>query len=220
MIHVNDSTEISYGLLDSSDVEEMTNLLAEVFSRFEPMAVAAGMLYAEINRLVGLYCRQTLEDELTIVAREKRSNKLIGVMIAIDFAYPQPPGILEVAPNFEPVGALLNELEEKYRKENSLFPGKVMNLFMLAIVEDFAGKSVAQNLTMLTLKNGLKKGYERAVTEATSKASQHVFRKLGFVDLFQSRYSDFIYHDRHIFETITGSDAAILMQRNLHHPCV
>lgn len=142
MIHVNDSTEISYGLLDSSDVEEMTNLLAEVFSRFEPMAVAAGMLYAEINRLVGLYCRQTLEDELTIVAREKRSNKLIGVMIAIDFACPQPPGILEVAPNFEPAGALLNELEEKYRKENSLFPGKVMNLFMLAIAEDFAGKAL------------------------------------------------------------------------------
>ena len=137
-------------------------------------------------------------------------------MITIDFANPQPSGILEVAANFEPVGALLNELEEKYRKENNVFPGKVMNLFMLAIAEDFAGKSLAQNLVRLTLENGLKKGYERAATEATSKASQHVFRKLGFVDLFRSRYADFTYHDQHIFETIKGSDAAILMQRELY----
>jgi len=216
MIQVKDSTEISYGLLDSSDVEEITALVAEVFSRFEPMAVAAGMSYAEIHKLVGLYCRQAQDDDLTIVAREKLSDNLIGVMITIDFANPQPPGILEVAPNFEPVGALLNELEEKYRKENSMFPGKVMNLFMLAIAEDYTGKSIARNLIRLTLENGLKKGYERAVTEATSKVSQHVFRQLGFVDQFQSRYADFTYHGRHIFETIKGSDAAILMQRNLY----
>jgi len=215
MIHIKDYSEISYGLLDSSDVEEMTGLVAEVFSRFEPMALAAGQSCAEIHKFVGLYCRQAQDDGLTIVAREKLSDNLIGVMITIDFANPQPPGILEVAPNFEPVGALLNELEEKYRKENSMFPGKVMNLFMLAIAEDYTGKSIARNLIRLTLENGLKKGYERAVTEATSKASQHVFRQLGFVDQSQSRYADFTYHGRHIFETIKDSDAAILMQRNL-----
>jgi ribosomal protein S18 acetylase RimI-like enzyme len=62
---------------------------------------------------------------------------------------------------------------------------------MLAVDLQFDGKGIAQSLVERCLENGARKGYRRAVTEATGSISQRVFRKLGFEERFRTRYRDF-----------------------------
>ena len=54
-----------------------------------------------------------------------------------------------------------------------------------------------------------------ALTEATGKVSQHIFRKNGFADRFSVAYSNFRYENRLVFASICGHEEAILMDRSL-----
>ena len=58
-------------------------------------------------------------------------------------------------------------------------------------------------------------GYGTAITEATGGASQHVFRKPGFRDLFVAPYKEFSFEGRHVFSAIEGVAGTILMARDL-----
>ena len=207
-----------YGLLDSSDIEKMAELLANVFSRFDPPAVAVGLSFNEVRELVRLFSRRAPNDGLTIVARAMPSGELIGAMLADDFASPPPEGITEVAKHFDPIAAMLEGLDEQYRKARSVMPGQILHLFMLGVDAEFGGRGIAQNLIRLTLENGKRKGYKSAVTEATGNVSQHIFRNLGFADCFRIAYKEFDYHGKRPFETIEHHEAMILMERSLDAP--
>jgi hypothetical protein len=54
-----------------------------------------------------------------------------------------------------------------------------------------------------------------AVTEATGRVSQRVFRKQGFEERFKVSYQDFIYDDKVVFASIQAHENAILMDKSL-----
>ena len=62
MTPIADAQNIQYGLLDSADIQEMAGLLADVFSRFDPPAVAVGLSFEEVRGLVGLFGRRATDD--------------------------------------------------------------------------------------------------------------------------------------------------------------
>jgi len=218
MILVTEAHDVRYGLLDSTDIEEMAELLADTFSRFDPLAVAVGLSFDELRGLVGLFSRRALDDALTIVARAQPSGRLIGAMLTDDFASPPPQGIDGVAKHFDPIAALLDGLDEQYRKTINVIPGQIIHLFMLGVAAEFGGRSIAQTLIRLTLDNGKRKGYKSAVTEATGNVSQHVFRNLGFAEQFRIAYREFNYQGTRIFNTIVEHEAIMLMERSLDAP--
>jgi protein-S-isoprenylcysteine O-methyltransferase Ste14 len=78
MILAADTQEIRYGLLESTDINEMAALLADVFSRFDPPAVAVGLSYDEEHGLVKLFSQGAPDAGLTIVARANPSGRLIN----------------------------------------------------------------------------------------------------------------------------------------------
>ncbi len=130
MILLDHVQDIQYGLLESADVEEMTQLLADVFSRFDPPAVAAGLSFDDARALVKLFGGRAVQDTLTIIARSKTSGTLIGAMLAEDFSSPPPEGIGNLSEHFSPIAALLDGLDEQYRKTRCVVPGEVLHLFM------------------------------------------------------------------------------------------
>ena len=215
MIVVADVQDIQYGLLESADLEELIELLADVFSRFDPPAAAAGLSFDDARALVRLFAQRAPYDALTIVAREQSSGKLIGAMLTDDFATPPPGGVDNLSEHFHPIAALLDGLDEQYRKTRRVVPGEILHLFMLGVSPEFGGKGIAHTLVQLTLDNGKRNSYKTAITEATGNVSQHIFRKLGFIEQFCTAYKEFHYHGKQIFETIVEHDAVILMERKL-----
>lgn len=172
-----------------------------------------GLTPADLERFVGLLCQRAAADGLTIVARSLETKQIAGVLLTDDFAVPPDLATSEISDKFLPILAMLDSLDEQYRQSRSIVPGQSLHLFMLAVDEHFAGRGIATQLATACLTNGRQKGYTHAVTEATGRVSQHVFRKLGFVERARVSYQDYRYDGRAVFASIRDHEAAILMDR-------
>lgn len=204
-------TRIECGLFQSSDAADVVHLLARTFSAGEPPAIAMGLTPADLERFVGLLCQRAAADGLTIVARSLETKQIAGVLLTDDFAVPPDLATSEISDKFLPILAMLDSLDEQYQQSRSIVPGQSLHLFMLAVDEHFAGRGIATQLVTACLANGRRKGYTHAVTEATGRVSQHVFRKLGFVERARVSYQDYRYDGRAVFASIRDHEAAILM---------
>jgi ribosomal protein S18 acetylase RimI-like enzyme len=216
MIRLMRAGDIEYGLLELPDLAEMTELLATVFSRFDPPAVAAGLSFKELLEIIRGYGKRAPHDGLTMIARCQSSSKLVGAMLTDDFASPPPEDLgYLLTSNFAPIVALLEDLDNRYRMVCPAPPGKILHLFMLGVDPDFGGRGIARTLVQLALDNGKRKGYEKAVTEATGNVSQHIFRGTGFVEQFRIPYHGFQFQGEFTFRSIVDHEAIILLERNL-----
>ncbi len=206
---------IAYGLLGAPDASSMADLLGDVFSRFEPMAVAVGLPRAQQVGLVAALTPKALSERLSIVARDVSTGQLVGALLADDFGTPPPSDLEHVAPGFAPVGALLDSLDEQYRATTPVAPGTHAHIFMVGVAQAAASRGIARHLIESCITHATRLGYRMAVTEATGSASQHVFRKLGFSELFSVTYRDFTFGGSRVFSGIQGVSSALLMVRSL-----
>ena len=214
MKFLSDIRGIRYGLLQDEDVGEMSRLLAEAFSRYDPLAVAVGVSSEEIEGLVTLFGGKAVSEGLTILARAG-TGEVVGAMLANDFASPQPPGIELVSSRFAPIGAILDSLDDEYRLTRTIVSGSHLHLFMLGVSAAFAGGGIAQSMIRISLENGAKRGYRFAVTEATGRVSQNIFRKLGFSEIQSALYKQFLHEGRRVFASIAGQEGTLLMERQI-----
>src|ERR1700739_4688094 len=85
-IKMNDSKgdAIDFGDYAASDAEEMTKLLAEVFPRRDPLALAPGVTPADFALFVRTLLPQAADEGLTMVARMAETGEMVGVMLAND----------------------------------------------------------------------------------------------------------------------------------------
>ncbi|HEV8482622.1 MAG TPA: GNAT family N-acetyltransferase [Blastocatellia bacterium] len=206
---------IVYGVYTAQDADEMARLLGEVFSRRDPPAMAAGLTTSEFETFVRLFCPQAAVEGLTVVARNAGTRKLVGALLTEDSASALPDGMDQLSPKFEPIFDILGQLDAEYRAGRPPSPGESLHLFLLGVAESVAGRGVAQHLVTTCLEYGARKGYQLAVTEATNKVSQHIFRKLGFADRVRRSYFNHRFAGRAVFESIAEHGGPILMDRSL-----
>ncbi len=110
---------------------------------------------------------------------------------------------------------MLDSLDEQFRRGKTIARGQYLHLFMLGVDSQFAGRGVGQGVVESSIENAVQMGYRIALTEATGRVSQHIFRKNGFVERFSMSYQDFIYENKKVFASIQDHDQAILMERVL-----
>jgi ribosomal protein S18 acetylase RimI-like enzyme len=110
---------------------------------------------------------------------------------------------------------MLQVLDEQFRAGRSISTGEYLHLLMLAVDGQSAGRGIGKGLVQACLENGLRKGYRMALTEATGRVSQSIFRKHGFVERFKVSYRDFRYENRSVFASIQEHENAILMDKSL-----
>jgi len=206
---------VNYAVAKPSDAEEFIRLLATVFSQSEPPAVAMGLSFREFEHFLQLFAPNDIADELTIVARGRDTGKLAGVLLTDDFGRPPMLDVNQISPKFLPILSLLETLDGQFRRGKTIHGGEYLHLFMVGVDGQFAGCGIAQGLVAACLDNGLRKGYRGALTEATGRVSQRVFRKQGFVDRFSVRYRDFRHEGKSVFASIREHESAILMDRPL-----
>ena len=206
---------IEYGVYAASDAEEMARLLGETFSRQDPPAVAVGLTPSEFEAFVRLLCPKAAVEGLTIVARHAVTRELVGALLTEDSASALLDGMDGLSPKFEPIFNILGQLDTEYRGDRAVRPGESLHLFLLGVAESVAGRGVAQRLVSACLEHGARKGYRLAVTEATNKVSQHIFRKLGFAERVRRSYQSHRFDGRAVFASIAEHGGPILMDRSL-----
>ena len=206
---------IEYSVAQPSDAKDVVQLLAKVFSESDPPAVAMDLSFDEMKGFLELFVPDVLLQELTIVARSKEDGKVAGVMLSDDFALPPALAPSQISPKLMPILSMLAVLDEQFRTGKEISAGQFVHFFMLGVASHFAGQGIAQGLVQACVDNGSRKGYSAALTEATGRVSQHIFRKNGFVDRVSVSYRDFLHEGKAVFAAIRGHAAAILMQRPL-----
>jgi ribosomal protein S18 acetylase RimI-like enzyme len=206
---------IEYSVYTASDADAMAKLLGEVFSRRDPPAVAVGLTAFEFEAFVRLFNPKTEAESLTIVARLSSTGELVGVLLTEDSASVMPDGVDRLSAKFDPIFDILGQLEAEYRGDSVVCPGESLHLFLLGVAEQVAGKGVAQRLVTTCLEHGVKRGYRTAVTEATNKVSQHIFRKLGFMKRVERSYQTHRFDGRAFFASIAEHGGPMLMDRLL-----
>lgn len=211
-------TAIRYSVYAASDADETAQLLGSVFTRRDPPAVAMGLTAHEFERLVRVFDRKAEAEGLTIVARDAGTGEMIGALLSEDSASAPPDGMDRLSAKFNPIFDILGQLDSEYRGSTIVRPGERLHLFLLGVDERFAGQGVAQRLVSACLANGARRGYRMAVTEATNRTSQHIFRKLGFVERARRSYGDHRFDGGTVFASISEHGGPILMDRRIPAP--
>ena len=207
--------QIEYGVYVPSDAGSMVQLLAEVFTRYDPPAIAAGLNVSEFEVFVRVLCPRAAVESLTIVARLAATGEVIGVLLTEDSASPPPDGMDRLSAKFDPIFDILGQLDTEYRGGRAVRPGESLHLYLLGVSDRVAGHGVAQQLVAACLEHGTRRGYRVAVTEATNKVSQHIFRKLGFVARVQRSYGTHRFQGRLFFASIAEHGGPVLMDKSL-----
>ena len=120
-----------------------------------------------------------------------------------------------LSPKFDPIFDILGQLDEEHRSDSEIAYGEQLHLFLLGVSPQVAGRGVAHELVRVCLENGSRLGYRTAVTEATNKVSQHIFRKAGFSERAARSYKDHRFEGRAVFASIADQGGPILMEKQL-----
>jgi ribosomal protein S18 acetylase RimI-like enzyme len=206
---------IEYSLFRGSDAEEMARLLGETFAKHDPPAVAVGITATEFQEFVGLLCASTAHQGLTIIARSATTGKMAGALFTDDSTTALPDGVERLSGKFRPVFDILGRLESAYRRDSVCMPGESAHLFLLGVAERFGGLGIGQQLVVHCIANAACKGYRRAVTEATNRRSQHIFRKAGFIERVRESYELHQFEGERRFASIAEQGGPILMDKVL-----
>jgi ribosomal protein S18 acetylase RimI-like enzyme len=184
------STPDTYHLFTRADADEMSRLLGEVFVQGDPPAMAVGLTASGFESFVRLYGPKADAEGLTVVARSAATGQMIGALLAEDSGSGPPNGFERLSSKFSPIFDILGQLDTEYSADRPRRRGESLFLFLLGVAPGFAGRGIAQRLVAECIGYGGRLGYRIAVTEATNKTSQHVFRKLGFVERARRSYGD------------------------------
>ena len=202
---------IEYRLFQSSDVDGAAAVLADAFSRREPLGIAIGATESEFNRFVRVLAPKVAAEQLTVIACDTDTGEIVGVMLNEDNATPPPEGLETLSPKFAPVFELLHGLSVEHRAGGAApKPGEWLHLFLLAVAEHAGGRGIAQGLVAASIETAARRGYTHAVVECTGPVSQHIFRKQGFVDRASKQYAG-----HPVFSSVAYAGGTILMDRVL-----
>ncbi len=207
------SKAVEYSIADATHQGFVSRLVATCFSSSEPPAVAAGLSAEEMEGLLRLISPRIIAQGFSVVARQQ--GQLVGALLCQDFAAPVHVEGDSISPKFRAIFAMLQEMDEYYRGRHNPSRGQVLHVFMLAVDSAAAGQGIAQGLVNTALNNASGRGFKKAVTEATGEVSQHIFRKLGFLDRYSVSYQEFRFEGNKPFSSIPGHAGAILMDKSL-----
>lgn len=206
---------INCSLYTAADAGEMSRLLGDVFAERDPPAVAVGLTAAEFEAFVRLYGPKAEAEGLTVVARSAATGDMVGALLAEDSGSEPPPGLEQLSPKFNPIFDILGQLDAEYSCGRARRRGESVHLFLLGVAQGHTGTGIAHRLVTECVSNGIRKGYRLAVTEATNKTSQHVFRKQGFIERVRRSYRDHQFEGRAFFTSIADQQGPMLMEKHL-----
>ena len=209
---------LSYEIFDLKDLDRVADAIGLAFTNSDPMAVTQQLSVNEFADYIKLIGEWIQKQQLTVIAKDKMTDEVAGMVIAGDFAddFPlTPENSQHLSDRLEPIMELLESLEIQYKRGRQIEAGEYLYIHMLAVSPKYQRRKIAQNSVRVCLNHGIERGFTHAFTEAANSVSQHVFSKLGFVPRHEISYQQFTYHGQKVFASIEGHTGTILMDKLL-----
>src|SRR5579871_3170622 len=96
---------LEYRVYRDSDAEQVAAVLADVFSRHDPLAYAAHVTAGDFAALVRTLLPQVSKDGLTIVACVPPAGEIVGVMLTNDGAADSAEELSALNERFRPIAS-------------------------------------------------------------------------------------------------------------------
>ncbi|MBO6784594.1 MAG: GNAT family N-acetyltransferase [Alphaproteobacteria bacterium] len=204
-----ESGGVRYDLIASGDFAPAATLVAEVFARDEPLAVATGQTREELTAMLSLTGPSALAEQLSIGAAS--DGRTVGVAFATAFTWLPPDEAVAASPNYAPIGALLEELEAEFGARPREELERCVHVHMLAVDRAHRDRGIGRELLRVCLGNARARGMIAAVSDATNPASRRTFEAAGFTAIGQAHYADFAFEGEKPFAGIATADHTALM---------
>jgi molybdopterin converting factor small subunit len=140
MSHVNDEDETyTYEILQEKHLEESSRLLADVFSKYNPMEVFLKTTYEQLYAQALAFSKAALNDKLSIVAIHKQTKEIHGLVQAGDAKNLNEQNFeeLELSKDME----VFDELERRFMKQyGELKKNDLVQIMMAGVHQDHSGK--------------------------------------------------------------------------------
>lgn len=208
---------IDYELFTMADAAETLDVVTEAFITYEPMTAFQAVSEDAFRHFAGLLLQKAEDEQLTTVARDPQTGKIIGAMISEDIGNPEPAGLDSIDERFGPIFTLLGSLSDQYfATRPAPKPGEYAHLFMVGTRHTRKSGGVALNLVKLAVENARNKGFKVAFAETTGRISQHVFtNRVGFTQHHEILYKDFEFDGQKVFAKIEGHPSCTLVALEL-----
>ena len=146
MKFIDNNNEILFQTMQPSDIEETATCISQVFSSFEPIAKALKISFNEFYRLAVPVCQKAADEEISIIAKDRKTGEVVGFIISEDFMTINPDSLEGMDNKFESVFSLLSELEKNYRSCHPVKAGQILHIFMLGVQEKYTKRHIATNI--------------------------------------------------------------------------
>jgi len=210
-----ESDDLAYAILDAKDLTQVADTVARGFTDgSEPTALALGLAPEDFKPLVEALLPKFLRDGLSIVARDRRTGEIAGVILNGEMELDFPVEMTRFQWT-APVFALAGEMYGRYFQGGLPEPHESVHIFIIGVSSLYRGKGVGEKLLDLSLEHARSRAFRRAVVEATGLISQHIMRKAGFTNRVEIPYATFEYEGKRPFKNTGEHPSIILMDKDL-----
>jgi hypothetical protein len=219
---IREGAHILFSTLTPSYLEETVALACTVFSQREPMAKALGLGAAELRPYVEAHTAASCNEELGVIALERKSGRVVGFSLAKDYLTPVPWRVTErLAPMHEVLRTLDHWYLGDYGSPRAL--GLLGHELMTGVAAEHPylqtrRATIAPTLgyELMALRTGLlsARGFQQSIALATDPRSQQIHGCLGAYRLCSVSYGDFTCMEdrRRPFSSLRGGSCALLLK--------
>lgn len=202
-------------VLEKSDIDKTTECLARGFLR-EPMVEALNADYEDMFSFCKYAVPKASETGLSVIAKDTLTDDVVAVCLNKDLLDSPIDDNAEVSEKLFPIFELLDGLEERYLKSNTVKYNEIFHVTMIAVDRNVMNKRLSYELFDASFKTAIERGFTKTLQEATGLISQHIaIDRLGHDEFCSINYSDFIYQNRRVFEGIKSVPSCKLLTKNL-----
>lgn len=206
---------VLYDLLQTEDIIDACNCLALAFTSEEPTTRKLEITIDELFIFAEIFCKNTVTDSLSFVAKDQQTGKLIGSLIVEDFVTLPPEDLDRISPKFKPVLALLRQLDDNYKKRYQIQKNEILHILMSGVDKEYVGRKISSTLKQAAHALGKIKKYQGAIAEATGPFSQKINADLGYELIDVIKYAEFEFNQKKVFAEITDCQGCQLLYKKL-----
>ena len=201
--------ELNYSKMSLANIESASDCVCKTFLLNEPLATHLRMVEENFKPFIDQLLTHALQDDLSWVASDQKTGKVIGAFIATDLANDFQP--TNVDPKLASVFKLLEGLWAPFAHETHVPKGLVAHAYMGAVLPEYQRSGIINTMYAIAYKNGWERGYRKAMGEVTSVYSLNLLRKNPNVkELNSIAYADYEQDGVKIFEGMKIHEQCVL----------
>ena len=203
--------DFEFRLMKPTEIEPVSDLVAETFSAREPLAVCLGLSKGDVFSLVKALL-QTERIRRTCVALI--NGRIEGALVSESMVDVEPKIDPDVAAKFAPLFGFLGHLDSFVPESLKNNPEALFRQFMIAVRSSARGHSLGRQLVAFSNVAAKDSGFVASMAEVTGQTSRHIFaNQCGYTSLKDVVYSDLPASVP--FSRLKGADRCSLVIKSL-----